>query len=88
MMTDSPQEFSTTTPRRGETGTAPQVGTLANRADFFEQAPNRIPSFPKPPAQTLCNRSFALEFSERKAIATGDRLHQDWNTPAAGRLLI
>jgi hypothetical protein len=52
MMPDSPPEFSTTTPRRGETGTAPQVGTLANKADFFEQALNRIPSFPKPRLQT------------------------------------
>jgi hypothetical protein len=60
MIPGSPPEFSSTADRPDENGTALQSRTLANEADFFEQAPSRILPFLKPQRQTPCNRTVAL----------------------------
>ena len=60
MIPDSPSKFRSTALRPDEIGTALQVGTLANKADFFEQASSRIPPFLKPQRQTPCNRAQVL----------------------------
>lgn len=56
----SPPKFSSTVHWPDEKGTALQPRTLANEADFFEQAPSRILPFLKPQRQTPCNRTVVL----------------------------
>lgn len=60
MIPGSPPEFSSTAHRPEENETALQPRTLANEADFFEQAPSRILPFLKPLRQTPCNRTVVL----------------------------
>ena len=60
MIPGSPPEFSSTAHRPEENETALQTRTLANEADFFEQAPSRILPFLKPLRQTPCYRTVVL----------------------------